>query len=741
MCLITLPPKGYKLPGESELTAVKSQSRPMVVPGSVFSLSRAVSAGRASSASVMSVFFLLTACGGGSGGGGVSPQTQLISFQAEYQAQPGLLSVSAATAYDEGHTGDAVRIGIVDSGLDGSHAEFQNNSFGGGDWQGDSDGLSDPHGHGSHVGGIAGSQRNQQGMHGIAPESHLYSYRILNTHGYFGNRTGAEMIPSVVSHATSHDVQILNNSWASSTEINDVSKNVIISALGAELDSWQDAVDDGHVMVWAAGNDRDSQVSVRSGLPYHFPSLQPGWLAVVSSGLSGSEPVYTNRCGLAQDWCLAAPGGDDFQAQNGILSVQTGGGYTRKSGTSMAAPHVAGGLALVMDAFPSLSAQQAAARLLETADYQGLTTAEGCTIDSCSEAAMKAVFGQGQMNINAALQPVSPLMIASAGSQFAVSHSYLLASQALYQPLRSALQGRSVLATDSFDGARFGVPAETFILRDDTKADAIFPPVLQNPLSGQTGAGDTGYPVSGGSGQSVSFITNSPAPQAGRMKATLLDLSQRSQGLWLISQHQNSPRSDLTLRIGLDEDRQSVSAHTSGNLGSDAVWIWGGAGLARHHFLADSQGMAGFATAPAQEVWMFGGVSVQLSDFDITAEMLAGQIHMNNAGGLLSAAELNMSSARLAVIRGFSSQLSGYVELRQPLYIHSGFIDVSDSGSHSHRLSLATEGRPSELSLGTEIMLTPQIEMRAALLEKQGQMTWRSATSEQIIGLSLSARF
>jgi len=114
---------------------------------------------------------------------------------------------------------------------------------------------------------------------------------------------------------------------------------------------------------------------------------------------------------------------------------------------------------------------------------------------------------------------------------------------------------------------------------------------------------------------------------------------------------------------------------------------------------------------------------------------------MNNAGGLLSAAELNMSSARLAVIRGFSSQLSGYVELRQPLYIHSGFIDVSDSGSHSHRLSLATEGRPSELSLGTEIMLTPQIEMRAALLEKQGQMTWRSVTSEQIIGLSLSARF
>lgn len=125
MCLITLPPKGYKLPGESELTAVKSQSRHMVVSGFVFSLSRAASAGRASSASVMSVFFLLTACGGGgSGGGGVSPQTQLISFQAEYQAQPGLLSVSAATAYDEGHTGEAVRIGIVDSGLDGSHAQF-----------------------------------------------------------------------------------------------------------------------------------------------------------------------------------------------------------------------------------------------------------------------------------------------------------------------------------------------------------------------------------------------------------------------------------------------------------------------------------------------------------------------------------------------------------------------------------------------------------------------------------------
>ena len=59
------------------------------------------------------------------------------------------------------------------------------------------------------------------------------------------------------------------------------------------------------VMVWAAGNEGDDQVSVRAGLPYHYGDVKKGWLAVVLF-TQMAKPRYTNRCGVARDWCLAA---------------------------------------------------------------------------------------------------------------------------------------------------------------------------------------------------------------------------------------------------------------------------------------------------------------------------------------------------------------------------------------------------------------------------------------------------
>ena len=66
--------------------------------------------------------------------------------------------------------------------------------------------------------------------------------------------------------------------------------------------------------------------------------------------------------------------GGDYPAANGIISTRVGGHFTRMSETSMAAPHVSGGIATVMSAFPTLSAQTAAARLLGSASYDGLRT-------------------------------------------------------------------------------------------------------------------------------------------------------------------------------------------------------------------------------------------------------------------------------------------------------------------------------------------------------------------------------
>ena len=252
--------------------------------------------------SIMTIFFFSACTSGGGGGGG---GTNFGNAASEYAAQSGLGYVAASAALDAGYNGRDVRIGIADSGIDGQHYEFVGRVHAGHDWHSNSDGRIDLHGHGTHVAAIAGAAENGNGMLGVAPKSQLYAYRILNGSGNFGRQTGENMIPSLVSDARRKNIQIINNSWGSKTEINDISKREIETKLPRELAAWQSAVNSGMVMVWAAGNQRDNEVSARGGLPHYFSSLRPGWLTVVSSGASGTEPGYTNRCGISAFAVLA----------------------------------------------------------------------------------------------------------------------------------------------------------------------------------------------------------------------------------------------------------------------------------------------------------------------------------------------------------------------------------------------------------------------------------------------------
>lgn len=69
--------------------------------------------------------------------------------------------------------------------------------------------------------------------------------------------------------------------------------------------------------------------------------------------------------------------------------------------------------ALVLDAFPNLTPQQAARRLLTTASYDGLETADGCTLSKCGESEMRSVFGRGLVNLEKAIQPIGTLSLLS----------------------------------------------------------------------------------------------------------------------------------------------------------------------------------------------------------------------------------------------------------------------------------------------------------------------------------------
>lgn len=101
---------------------------------------------------------------------------------------------------------------------------------------------------------------------------------------------------------------------------------------------------------------------------------------------------YSNTCGVAAEWCIAAPGGTyDDRVERPIYSTYSGGDYKALQGTSMAAPHVAGALAVLIEAFPTYTPAQITNILFETAEDLGA-------------AGTDSIYGRGFLRLDLALQ-------------------------------------------------------------------------------------------------------------------------------------------------------------------------------------------------------------------------------------------------------------------------------------------------------------------------------------------------
>ncbi|WP_194164590.1 autotransporter domain-containing protein [Microvirga thermotolerans] len=107
-----------------------------------------------------------------------------------------------------------------------------------------------------------------------------------------------------------------------------------------------------------------------------FSDLQGSLIAVVATDRNNRIASYSNRCGVTFLWCLAAPGGDHVKPGEDaneveILSTFPFSTYKTEVGTSMAAPVVAGGAAVLREAFPYMTARQIIEVILTTTDPIG----------------------------------------------------------------------------------------------------------------------------------------------------------------------------------------------------------------------------------------------------------------------------------------------------------------------------------------------------------------------------------
>ena len=121
-------------------------------------------------------------------------------------------------------------------------------------------------------------------------------------------------------------------------------------------------------------------VEVFPGLPVRIPELRGHVISVVATKMDGTIANFSNRCGIAANWCITAPGEDVSLAYFGphpTLPNTPAEGIYKSRGTSFAAPFVSSGLALMKQLFRSqLSNTALVTRLYSTANKKGATQIE-----------------------------------------------------------------------------------------------------------------------------------------------------------------------------------------------------------------------------------------------------------------------------------------------------------------------------------------------------------------------------
>jgi subtilisin family serine protease len=328
----------------------------------------------------------LAACGGGGGGGGGGgPQLTPRAFETqEYKASWGLGGISASQAYATGATGRGVTVAVIDTGIDTAHPEFQGalapasvNIVSG---VGGAGALADPDGHGTTVAGVIAARRNGSLSHGVAFDARLLVVRADDgTSCASGCVFRQSDVARATDHAIAHGARIINLSLGGGASI------------GGELSAaLARAVDGGAVVVISAGNGGADSPS--------FPALfaldpRAGGQVIAVGALRDDDQLasFSNRAGEASEVFLAAPGSN-------ILAPLPGGGAAPVSGTSIAAPHVSGAAALVLQSAPFLSAAEVAEILLESAVDLGAPGSD-------------PIFGRGRLDVGRALAPQGALQV------------------------------------------------------------------------------------------------------------------------------------------------------------------------------------------------------------------------------------------------------------------------------------------------------------------------------------------
>ena len=277
----------------------------------------------------------------------------------------GLDTVNVPEAWAQGYTGENVVVAVIDSGVDINHVDLRDNiwvntdeipnngiddddngyidddngwNFGLG--QNNNNvlpGTNDPsQGHGTHVAGTIAAANNGIGVTGVAHEASIMAIRMGDVAG--GRFVNPGNLADAIRYAVDNGADVINMSlgWTDSAELQDA------LAYAANNDV---------ITVSAAGNGD----ATGNGLPFVGSPAQYATQYGISVGavdMNQDIAGFSNRpSSNSAIQHVVAPG-------VGIYSTRPNNTYGFSSGTSMASPHVAGVVALMLDANPELTHDQ-----------------------------------------------------------------------------------------------------------------------------------------------------------------------------------------------------------------------------------------------------------------------------------------------------------------------------------------------------------------------------------------------
>lgn len=276
----------------------------------------------------------------------------------------GLNRLNVSSVWKKGITGRNVVVAVLDTGVDVTHHDLAQNIWNnpgeipGNGWDDDGNGyvddtngwnfaysnhwVTDYDGHGTHIAGTIAAAQNRYGVTGVAPNATIMPVKVLDDLGSGHTSDVANGIRYAVDNGA--DVISMSLGGGYSSEI---------------AQAVRYAYRHNVVVVMSSGNEGAT-------MPSYPAALADRWgIAVGAVDRNLQVANFSNRAGFRMDY-VVAPGVN-------IYSTLPGNQFGALNGTSMAAPHVAGVVALMLSANPNLKPGQVEKILTDTANFSGVT--------------------------------------------------------------------------------------------------------------------------------------------------------------------------------------------------------------------------------------------------------------------------------------------------------------------------------------------------------------------------------